>query len=75
MESYFLAKHLQSQERISYSRAEHFLMSGRSNVRIWARRPVRNYKNTSCLQGGGATVLYVLFDEEIFTCYPPFSLT
>jgi len=71
----FLAKHLQSHEGISYSRAEHFFMSGRSNVRIWACRPITQYENPICSEGGGATVLCVLLDEEFSTSLLPFSLT
>ena len=71
----FLAKHLQSHERISYLRAEHFFMSGRSNVRIWTRRPDKQYENPNCLKCGGATGLCVLLDEEFFACLLPFPLT
>jgi hypothetical protein len=69
-----LAQHLQSHDRMSYLRAEHFFMSGRSRVPIWARRPVGQHENSSCSQGG-TTGLCVLLEHDFFSCLRPSSLT
>ena len=49
-------------------------MSGRSKVRIWVRRIVRQYDNHSCSHVGGATGLCVPFEDEFVHLFTPFSL-
>ena len=65
MESYFfLSTSTKSRQNFMFERSE---------VRIWACRPVRQHENSSCSQEG-TTGYCVLLKQELFHLFTPFFL-